>query len=113
MASLTATPPSSGSRSPQSMPDLPTPHSVEQAIAAADFPPTMVRPDGFMQTTLAWTAEIPGGVILGPVMDARWSIVDVRALAAVAVAVLQHLAAHGGATYTVTGRDHRPAFLSR
>ncbi len=78
-------------------------HGSEQAIASSGISATMVRPNGFMQNTLAWAAQIPGGVIRGPVMDARWSIVDVRDVAAVAVAALQDAAAHGGRAYAVTG----------
>ena len=80
-------------------------HASEQAIAASGIPATMVRPNGFMQNTLAWAAQIPGGVIRGPVMDACWSIVDVRDIAAVAVAALRDPDARSGATYTVTGPE--------
>jgi uncharacterized protein YbjT (DUF2867 family) len=38
-------------------------------------------------------------------MDASWSIVDVREIAAVAVAALGDPAAHGGRAYTVTGPE--------
>ncbi len=38
---------------------------------------TTVRPNGFMQNTLAWAAQIPTGTIY----DARWAVVDARASA--------------------------------
>jgi uncharacterized protein YbjT (DUF2867 family) len=66
---------------------------------------TFVRPNGFMQNDLAWAAQIPSGVIRGPVMDARWSIVDVVDVAAVAVAALATPAEHVGKRITVTGPE--------
>ena len=76
---------------------------AEAAIAAAGGSFTFVRPNGFMQNDLAWAAQVPSGTIAGPVMDAAWAIVDVRDVAAVAVAALRDPAAHAGATITVTG----------
>lgn len=60
----------------------------EAAIEDSGIGWSMVRPNGFMQNTLAWAPQIAGGRVYGPVMDARWSIVDVRDVAAVAVAAL-------------------------
>jgi uncharacterized protein YbjT (DUF2867 family) len=80
-------------------------HEAEEAILAASVPVTFLRPNGFMQNTLAWAAQLPGGVIRGPVMDARWSIVDARDIAAVAVRALTDPDAHGGETYTLTGPE--------
>jgi uncharacterized protein YbjT (DUF2867 family) len=60
-----------------------------------------------MQNDLAWAAQVPGGTIAGPVMDAAWSIVDVRDVAAVAAAVLTDPAAHTGRRIPVTGREPR------
>jgi uncharacterized protein YbjT (DUF2867 family) len=62
-----------------------------------------VRPNGFMQNALAWAAQIPSGAVRGPVLDARWSIVDVRDVAAVAVAALRDPDRRRGQRYTVTG----------
>ncbi len=80
-------------------------HGAEQAIRASGVPCTMLRPNGFMQNTLAWAAQIPGGTVAGPVMDARWAIVDVRDIAAVAVAALRAPDDHAGETYTLTGPE--------
>lgn len=80
-------------------------HAAEEAVREAGVPATFVRPNGFMQNTLAWTAQIPEGVVRGPILDARWSIVDVRDIAAVAVAALRDPDAHAGETYTVTGPE--------
>jgi (4-alkanoyl-5-oxo-2,5-dihydrofuran-3-yl)methyl phosphate reductase len=80
-------------------------HRAEEAIRASGIGWTMVRPNGFMQNTLAWAAQIPSSIIRGPIMDARWSIVDVRDVAAVAVAALLDPQSHAGETYTVTGPE--------
>lgn len=80
-------------------------HGAEEAIRASGVPWTMLRPNGFMQNTLAWAAQIPGGAVSGPVMDARWAIVDVRDIVAVAVAALSAPADHAGEIYTLTGPE--------
>jgi (4-alkanoyl-5-oxo-2,5-dihydrofuran-3-yl)methyl phosphate reductase len=80
-------------------------HQAEDAVRAAGIGWTMVRPNGFMQNTLTWSAQIQSGVIRGPVMDARWSIVDVRDVAAVAVTALLDPQSHASQTYTVTGPE--------
>ena len=80
---------------------------AEAAIEAAGGSWTFLQPNGFMQNDLAWAAQVPGGTIAGPVMDAAWSIVDVRDVAAVAAAVLTDPAAHTGRRIPVTGREPR------
>lgn len=80
-------------------------HASEERIRASGLGWTMVRPNGFMQNTLGWAQQIPSGVIHTPVPDARWSIVDVRDVADVAVAALLDPAAHAGLAYEVTGPD--------
>jgi uncharacterized protein YbjT (DUF2867 family) len=80
-------------------------HAAEQAVGASGIPCTMIRPNGFMQNTLAWAGQIATGTVYGPVMDAQWSIVDVRDVAAVAVAALKDPDAHAAKAYTATGPD--------
>ncbi len=80
---------------------------TEAAIEAIGGGWTFVRPNGFMQNDLAWAAQLPNGTVAGPVMDAAWSIVDVRDVAAVAVAALLDPAAHAGQRITVTGPEDR------
>lgn len=80
-------------------------HAAEEAVKSSGVPWTMVRPNGFMQNTLAWKAQFSGGTIRGPVIDARWSIVDVRDIAAVAVAALLDPERHAGESYTATGPE--------
>lgn len=80
-------------------------HESEQRIRETGIPFAFVRPNGFMQNTLAWAEQIPSGKIRGPVVDARWSIVDVRDVAAVAVAGLTEPERYAGETFTVTGPE--------
>ena len=79
--------------------------AAEDAVKAAGVPWTMLRPNGFMQNTLAWAGQIPSGAIRGPVMGARWSIVDVRDIAAVASRVLEAPGEHAGREYVLTGPE--------
>jgi uncharacterized protein YbjT (DUF2867 family) len=79
-------------------------HSASEAeVKATGIGWTMVRPNGFMQNTLAWARQIATGTVHLPVVDARWSIVDVRDVASVAVAALLDPHTHAGAAYTATG----------
>lgn len=80
-------------------------HDAEQAVRDSGIRWTMVRPNGFMQNTLGWSGQLAAGTVYGPVMDARWSIVDVRDIAALAVAALEDPDAHAGQTYTATGPE--------
>lgn len=78
-------------------------HEAEQAIKQAGVPWAMVRPNGFMQNTFQWIPQIAAGAVYFPAMDARWSIVDVRDVAAVAVAALTAPDGHAGEAYSITG----------
>lgn len=69
---------------------------------------TFLQPNGFMQNDLSWAQQLPGGTIAGPVMDARWSIIDVADIGAAAVAALTDPAAFAGQRLVLTG----PAALS-
>jgi uncharacterized protein YbjT (DUF2867 family) len=78
---------------------------AEQRIRESGVSWTMVRSNGFMQNTLAWAPQLSGGTVYGPVMDARWSIIDARDMAGVATAVLRDPGSHGGQIYSVTGPE--------
>lgn len=78
-------------------------HDAEQRIQASGVDWTMVRPNGFMQNTLAWVPQLGSGRVALPIPDARWSIVDVRDVAAVAVEALLEPERHRGRAHTVTG----------
>ncbi len=80
-------------------------HGAEEAIRAAGVPFAMLRPNGFMQNTLAWAGQIPSGTVVGPVMHARWAILDVRDIAAVAARILLAPDQHSGQSYTLTGPE--------
>lgn len=80
---------------------------AEGAVEASGATWTFVQPNGFMQNDLAWAAQIPGGTVAGPVMDAAWSIVDVHDVAAVAVAALTDPQNHVGRRIAVTGPEGR------
>jgi uncharacterized protein YbjT (DUF2867 family) len=79
----------------------------EAAIEAAGGTWTFLRPNGFMQNDLAWAAQVPSGTIAGPVMDAAWSIVDARDVAAVAAAVLTDRSRYAGVRIGITGPEAR------
>lgn len=79
-------------------------HESEVLIRQSLPQATMIRPNGFMQNTLSWVQQIPGGVVRAPVLDARWSIIDVVDVAAAAVAALTR-DGHAGADYTCTGPE--------
>jgi uncharacterized protein YbjT (DUF2867 family) len=78
---------------------------AEAAVRDAGVPWTMLKPNGFMQNTLAWAPQIPSGTIRGPVMHARWAVIDVRDIAAVAARVLEAPAQHAGHSYVLTGAE--------
>ena len=48
---------------------------------------------------------LPSGAIRGPVMSARWAIVDVRDIAAVAARILESPGDHAGREYVLTGPE--------
>lgn len=79
--------------------------AAEQAVKDSGVRWTMVRPNGFMQNTLAWATQIARGTVHLPVMDARWSIVDVRDIGDVVAAVIGDPDTHGGEAYTLTGPE--------
>lgn len=77
--------------------------AAEDAVRASGIATTMLRPNGFMQNTLAWAAQLAGGTVFAPVADARWSIIDARDIGAVGAAALLDPDAHAGKAYTLTG----------
>lgn len=79
----------------------------EAAVEAVGGSWTFVQPSGFMQNDLAWAAQTPSGTIAGPVMDAAWSIVDARDVAAVAAVALREPATYRGRRLAVTGPEAR------
>ena len=79
---------------------------VEKAIEASGLSWTLLRPNGFMQNMATYNgAGIRAqGTFYGSTGDARSSSVDVRDIAAVAVAALTQ-PGHAGQTYTLSGPE--------
>jgi uncharacterized protein YbjT (DUF2867 family) len=77
--------------------------AVERHVRDLGIGYTFLRPNLFFQGLLAFAGTIAAdGRFYAPIGDATVSAVDVRDIAAVAVAVLTE-AGHDGATYTLTG----------
>ena len=73
---------------------------VEQHVRGLDIEVTVLRPNLYMQSLLAFAART--GVLAAPIGDAAVSAIDTRDIADVAAAVLTE-DGHAGATYTLTG----------
>jgi uncharacterized protein YbjT (DUF2867 family) len=81
---------------------------IEAAVAASGLPYTLLRPQSFMQNTLAAAPTVAAeGAIYQPFKRGRLGMVDARDVGEVATRVLTG-AGHEGRTYTLTG----PAALS-
>ena len=79
--------------------------AVESALAGSGMAFTNLRPNLYMQALLLFKPLIAEkGIITAPVGDARVSIVDVRDIAAVAVASLTQNG-HEGKSYDITGPE--------
>jgi uncharacterized protein YbjT (DUF2867 family) len=78
---------------------------TDGALADSGLPYTILRPNSFYQNLL-WSAGTikDHGAFYLPIGSARQSLVDVRDIAAVAVAVLTG-AGHEGNTYVITGPE--------
>jgi len=77
---------------------------IEQKVAASGIPFTNLRPQSFMQNTLAFAHSIASqGAFYAPAGGAI-PLVDVRDIAAVAAEVLT-TPGHEGVTYTLTGPE--------
>jgi uncharacterized protein YbjT (DUF2867 family) len=78
---------------------------TEQEIRSSGIPFTFLRPNFFMQNFLGYAGGIAGtGTITGCSRDGKVSMVDVRDIAAVAVAVLTGTG-YEGQTYEITGPE--------
>jgi uncharacterized protein YbjT (DUF2867 family) len=77
---------------------------IEDLLGEAGVPHTLLRPNDFMQNAFAWAPMFAQGPVFLPVADARMASVDVRDIAAAAVAALTE-DGHEGRTYTLTGPD--------
>jgi len=78
---------------------------TEKQLEQSGIAYTHLRPHYFMQNTLGFAGAVAGqNAIYMPMKDARISMVDVRDVAAVAVAALTR-PGHAGKTYDVTGPE--------
>ena len=78
---------------------------IEEAIASSGIAFTHLRPNLMMQALLGFRSAIAGeGRLYAPIGQARVSIVDIRDIAAVAMAALTQ-DGHEGSTYDLTGPE--------
>jgi uncharacterized protein YbjT (DUF2867 family) len=78
---------------------------AETTISTEALSITRLRPTFLMQNLLEFASSIAQqGLIAGPFRSIKWTWVDARDVAAVAVAALT-TSAHAGKTYTVTGGE--------
>jgi uncharacterized protein YbjT (DUF2867 family) len=78
---------------------------AEASVAASGLKVTRVRPTMQFQTLLEFAPSVTRqGLIAGPFRATRWTWVDARDVASVAVAALRDTA-HADQTYTVTGSE--------
>ena len=76
---------------------------VEQHLRDLDFELTVLRPNLYFQSLLAFApSAAQTGVLAAPIKDAGVSTIDTRDIADVAATVLTK-SGHAGATYTLTG----------
>lgn len=76
---------------------------VEQHVRELDLEVTVLRPNLYLQSLLAFAANAARtGVLAAPIEKAAVSAIDTRDIADVAAAVLTE-SGHAGATYTLTG----------
>lgn len=78
---------------------------AENTISTDSLAITRLRPTFLMQNLLEFAASIAQqGLIAGPFRSIKWTWVDARDVAAIAVAALSD-SKHAGKTYTVTGGE--------
>jgi uncharacterized protein YbjT (DUF2867 family) len=78
--------------------------SIDALVAGSGIAHTFLRPNGFMQNFVTYTAgQIQAGEFYAPHEDAAQSLVDARDIASAAAVVLQNPSAHAGQAYTLTG----------
>ncbi|GAA4707912.1 Uncharacterized conserved protein YbjT, contains NAD(P)-binding and DUF2867 domains [Promicromonospora umidemergens] len=75
---------------------------VEDRLHQLDLPCTVLRPNLYLQSLLAFADTIAHGVLTAPIGDATVSAIDTRDIAEAAADVLT-TTTHDGRTYTLTG----------
>ncbi len=80
--------------------------TIDALIQASGIPFTLLRPAGFMQNWVNFSAaQLKAGTYYAPNGAGAQSLVDVRDIAESAAAVLQDPAAHAGRAYELTGGE--------
>lgn len=80
--------------------------TIDVLIEASGIPFTLLRPAGFMQNWINYSAaQLKAGSYYAPDGAGAQSLVDVRDIAESAAAVLQDPAAHAGRAYELTGGE--------
>jgi len=80
--------------------------TIDQLIEQSGIPYTLLRPNGFMQNWVNFSAaQIKAGSYAAPNGDGAISVIDVRDIAEVAAIVLTRPAAHAGKAYTLSGGE--------
>lgn len=80
--------------------------TIDQLIERSGIPYTLLRPNGFMQNWVNFSAaQIKAGSYAAPNGEGAISVIDVRDIAEVAALVLTDPAAHAGKAYTLTGGE--------
>ena len=93
------------------LPDVDSPSIVtsshaktEKILESSGLAFTILQPNFFMQNFFWFTSTIQKGILPLPLKNAKAAMIDVRDIAAVAVAVLTQ-AGHEGKTYKLTGSE--------
>lgn len=77
---------------------------IEKTLAESGLPHTLLRPTDFMQNAFGWASTLRSGQVFSPTPEAPIASVDVRDIAAVAVAALTETG-HEGKVYELTGPE--------
>ncbi len=79
---------------------------IDAKVIASGIAHTLLRPSGFMQNWITFTAaQVKGGTVYAPHGNGAQSVIDARDIADAAAAVLTYPAAHAGKVYNLTGAE--------
>ena len=79
---------------------------IDANIVASGIAHTPLRPSGFMQNWITFTAaQVKAGTVHAPHGNGAQSVIDARDIADAAAAVLTNPAAHAGKVYKLTGAE--------
>ena len=79
---------------------------IDAKVVASGIAHTLLRPSGFMQNWITFTAEqVKAGTVHAPHGSGAQSVIDARDIADAAAEVLINPAAHAGKVYNLTGAE--------